>query len=155
MKNKRKKIDYVKYKKLIKKHKKELNKLNKKVISNPWEYSFVLYYLIEVLRFMQDYYVNGYNVMQSEDSLKEVKNTLNDTIKAYEDWQNFEYEYYHLDEDDVFTTTVDDDKNFYNIDAKYPELYTKEAIDQYSKEYKKRRDYFFKLLSKNIEKWWD
>jgi len=155
MKDKQRKLDYSKYKKLMKKHKKELNFLNNRVNSNPWEFSFIINYLVETLKFMQDYYELGYNIWQSEESLNEIKKTLKDTIKAYEDWDNYEAEYYHLNEDDVFIVTLDDKKKCYTIDYKYPELYTVDSIQQFSKEYNKKRDTFFKLLSKNIEKWWD
>ena len=142
------------YKKIFKKYKKQLNQINNKVKTGPWEYGFVLEYLITTMNFMKEYYDLGYNVWQSKESLEEIKKTLAETLKAYEELDGFNNHYFHLDDDNPFNY-VKTDKGGYYIVPTRPELYEEDSLNKFSKEYKERRDKFFKLLSDNIESWWD
>lgn len=130
------------YKKFLRKHKKELTKLNREASTQPWDWEFGLNYFVGFLKFMQDYYNQDYNIWQSEESLKEVQDTLKSTLDAYTDWINY--------------TTPESEKNIYTSEdgGRVVEI-PKKVIDEYNKEYIRRRDKFFKLLGKNIEKWWD
>lgn len=154
MKDKQRKSDYIKYKKILKKYKKQLNQINKKANQSPWDYGFGLDYFVTFLHFMKEYYDLGYNVFQVEESSNEIKDTLAETLKAFEEWDDFHMKYFHLDEEDAFDYS-ETDKGEYYVVPKRAELYEEESLKKYSKEYKKKRDNFFKLLSNNIEKWWD
>ena len=79
-----------KYFKMVKKHQRNLDELNKAAHRSPWDSCFMLNYMAEFMDFMQDYYNQSWNLMQSEESLTNVQNTLKETIDAYYDWQTFE-----------------------------------------------------------------
>ncbi len=159
-----------KYFKMLKKHQKNLDACNKKAHRSPWDWSFGLSYLVEYISFMKDYYDLGWNVMQSDESLKKVKNSLNKTLKAYEEWNDFVFE------------TFDDQQRlllaqeYYRIcreEGKKPDFFeqikyvqehfhadetheaNKDKIKELNKQYNQKRKNFFKLLSDNIEYWWD
>ena len=113
------------YKKMFKRNKKTLTKIHKEAAKNPWEYGHGTEYLVAFMKFMYEYYTLGENVWQSDESLQEVKDTLKEALDAYHDWQSFDY----------FAQEGD--------------------VEKYNNEYNRRRERFFKLLSDNIEKWWD
>lgn len=113
------------YKQMLKRNKKKLNSLNKEAVNNPWEYGHATEYLVAFMTFMYEYYMLGENVWQSDESLAEVRTTLKEALDAYYDWQSFDY----------FACERD--------------------VEKYNNEYNRRREKFFKLLSDNIEKWWD
>lgn len=124
-----------KYLKMVKKHQRNLDELNKVAHRSPWDSCFMLNYMVAFMAFMQDYYNQSWNLMQSEESLTNVQNTLKETIDAYYDWQTFE-------------------DNFFQAEESYQD-FTSERMEEFNKIYKEKRTKFFQLLADHVEEWWD
>ena len=127
------------YKKMIKKYKKELTELNRDASIRPWDWAFGLDYFIAYMRFMQEYFTLKENEDESDEWATRAKNTLTETLNAYEDWKNcsLSEEYFSHTEDGAIIFTGDES-----------------VIEEHNKEYARRRKKFFTLLSKYIESWW-
>ena len=115
------------YFKMVKKHQKKLDTLNKVAHKAPWDWNFGLDYLIAYMEFMRDYYNLGWNIFQSEDSLVSLKKSLDATLEAYKQWEKYTLEH--------------------PVNA--------DNLEKFNSEYKKARNKFFKLLGEHIEEWWD
>ena len=85
------------YKSLLRRNKKRLDALNKKARKSPWDWGFGLDYLIAFMEFMREYYNLGENVWQAEESLTQVRESLDKTLNAYYEWINFEYDLGDID----------------------------------------------------------
>ena len=157
------------YFKMIKKNQKELDSLNKAAHRAPWDWSFGLNYLIAYMEFMQDYYNLGWNVWQTDETLVPLKKSLDATLEAYKKWDELvldcfdteeikiiERQYYDLCKKENKKSNINEKNQFikeHMSPEDYP--YNKENLEKYGKEYVKRRNKFFKLLSEHIEEWWD
>lgn len=142
------------YKKMIRKHCKKLNKLNKAAHKSPWDYGFGLNYFIAFLEFMQDYYNLGYNVWQTDESLTPLKESLKKALDAYYEWTSWESKFFHLDEEDVYVSKMKEDGTIELI-SKYPELHKEVNLAFFKEQYNQKRDKFFSIVSENLERWWD
>lgn len=127
------------YKNMIKKYKKELTELNRDARTRPWDWSFGLDYLIAYMRFMQEYFTLRSEDEESDEWAVKAKDTLTETLNAYEDWQHC-----HLSEE-YFSHTEDGAIEFIGDES---------VLKEHNKELNKRRKKFFTLLSKHIESWW-
>lgn len=78
------------YERMSKKHKKALKKAAKNF--KPWEYSYFMDVLYEMLSYMKDYYIGGYNVWQSDESLIPLLQSLITAYNAIKDIQEFKFE---------------------------------------------------------------
>ena len=127
------------YKKMIKKYKKELTELNQDACTRPWDWEFGLDYLIAYMRFMLEYFTLRSEDEESDEWATEAKNTLTETLNAYENWKNCSLpeKYFSSTEDGAIIFTGDES-----------------VLEEHNKEYTRRRKRFFTLLSKYIESWW-
>ena len=158
-----------KYLKMLKKHQKELDSLNKVAHRAPWDWSFGLDYLIAYMEFMQEYYDLGWNVCQSDESLTLLKKTLKEALDAYKEWSNFNTEFFHpesyriLDQEYHDLCQKENKKILINEEMQYIEEhmpseewpFSEENLKKFNKLYKQKRNKFFKLLGDHIERWWD
>ncbi len=127
------------YKKMIKKYKKELTELNRDARTRPWDWAFGLDYLIAYMRFMLEYFTLKSDEEESDEWATRAKNTLTETLNAYEDWQHYSLseEYFSHTEDGSIVITADES-----------------VLEEYNNELEARKNKFFTLLSKYIESWW-
>ena len=161
------------YKQMMKKWKKKILKDAKDASTSPWDYGFGLDMFVDYIYFMRDYYALGENVWQAEESHNEVKDSLNRAINEYEEWQNCHEKYIkiiHKSEDDYekqlkhwlrlgyhLKEEKEDNKNDILKDVSVLYFYEdiRKTYDEMRDEYIKHRDNFFRLVSDNIENWWD
>lgn len=157
------------YFKMIKMHQKRLDACNKDAHRSPWDYGFGLEYFLEYLRFMEDYYNMGWNVWNAdEESTKEIIRTINEVLNCYDEWDNLEEKYMHLNEISELREKYREEKGNFDgkIDyeaeskyikehTKYPDRYSEENMKNFREEYDSLRTKFFMLIADNIEKWWD
>lgn len=155
-----------KYFEMVQKHQRNLDELNKAAHRSPWDSGFMLNYMVGFMEFMLDYFNQPWNILQSDESLNNVKSTLKETLDAYYDWQTFEDKFFHFEERNKLILEYIEkykDKKLLNFDErrKYVEEhigfedYTPERIDEFNKTYKEKRTKFFQLLADHFEEWWD
>lgn len=156
-----------KYLAMVKKHQRNLDELNKAAHRSPWDSCFMLNYMAEFMEFMQDYYNQTWNLMQSEESLINVQNTLKETIDAYYDWQTFEDKFFHYEErtkliieykekciKDMCSWNSEDLQKYIEENIGYKD-FSSERLEEFNKIYKEKRTKFFQLLADHFEEWWD
>ena len=162
-----------KYKKMMKKYRKNLYKINKSTSRCPWSSGAGLEYFVEYLRFMREYYEIGYNVWAYDNcECEEFEcpdhptrlQSLNMVLAAYEEWEACEDKY--------FKWVPDDPKNPYKMETKKTEDGYLEVTDwgghiegllsdreenlkAYDKEYKRLKKQFFELVAEYFEDWSD
>lgn len=113
------------YLKLNKEYRKKLNKLHKVVCQGAWDYQDMTEYFIMYFEWMKKSFEIAYNTLIDTDEAKEIINKLDESIKAYHDWMNHEFE----------------------ID-------TYDSLEEYVKDHKRKLDKFWDLIKENIERWW-
>ena len=118
------------YKKLFKKHRKEIMKQAKKASKNPFDFGVGLELFVKHLYFMHDYYELGENVWAQENEEITRLEMLNQILAEYLAWDRCI---------DFFAETK----------------WTKEKLEEFKNSYKKHRKNFFLLLDKYIEELWD
>lgn len=161
------------YKKIMKKQKKELDKIHKDLSTSPWAGGYGIEYFVQFLRFMRDYYENGYNVhaydncecpeFECPDRPTRLQ-SLNMVIAAYDEWQACENKYYKWVPNDPTkyidiktedngdgTCTITDLGGHIQYLLEDPEENRKAFI----KEYETLRKQFFDLLAEYYEDWSD
>lgn len=129
-----------KYRKMFKKHNKQLKDIAKK--TRPWDYGWSADFLIEHLKFMRDYYTLGENVVSCEDC----------EWKEEEEYTRIEIINQILNAYEAFIEYHPDFKELQNIkDDNERRLWIKKT-NEYHLSLKHK---FFVLLEKNISKLWD
>lgn len=132
------------YRKMHRRHRKELVKLAKETCPFDWHWLHEM--TLMQVRQMFEYYVDGNNVWQIDESrfeiieqLKEVLDTQEAIERNYEDDCGLEFVY---DEDGNIIKTI------------RPDNYSERVLHNYDEEiylYEK----FYTLIGKNILSWWD
>ena len=132
------------YRKMRRRHRKELVKLAKEV--RPFDWSWLHDMTLLQIQQMFEYYVDGNNVWQIDElrfeiiaQLKEVLDTQEAIERNYEDECGLEFVY---DEDGYIVKTIQ------------PDDYSERVLHNYDEEiylYEK----FYSLIGKNILRWWD
>ena len=162
-----------KYKKMMKQYKKILNVKHKDSRACPWSGGFGLEYFVEFLRFMRDYYENGYNVWAYDNCEVNEFNcperptrlqSLNMVIAAYEEWQACEDKYFKWvpdDPEDPFkmVTKKEEDGSYLVVDlgGHVEGLLTdhEKNLKAFQKEYAYLRKRFFELVAEYYDDWSD
>lgn len=120
------------YRKMIKHYKKKLNAINKEAM--PWDYGFFIEYFVAGLEFMQAYFELGENVVQTDDTATEIKETLKEAIDTYYQYEQTEYP---------------------SITSDLTKKELRALIRATDKERNRLWKKFWQLVQKNIQKWWD
>ena len=143
------------YFKMIRKHKRILSKINKELAM--WDWTGGLDYLVAWITYLRDYYKLGFNIDLDDQERERIVSSLDQTLDAYHEWQDFSVQYFHLEEKDVFTFEREENNGVRTslVKFKYPELYSDESLETYERQLGEKRDAFFSLLSKNLETWWN
>lgn len=160
------------------KYKHELK--NIAVNAGPWEFSYILDFLVTYIRWMRDYYKNGegvWGIEQRDEDPKRYKNvptrleTLEKALAYYDKWQSLEDEYIKLvpnkdgfkseDNGDGTSTIINlgyDVIYKYGPKGKSEKAHRRAARITYKKLHKAQEKYkklFFNTVRKYIESWWD
>lgn len=162
------------YKKIMNAQKKELDKIHKDLRRSPWTGNFGIEYYVQFLRFMRDYYENGYNVwaydncevpefVDEKDRPTRLQ-SLNMVIAAYEEWQACYDKYYKWVPDDLekpinwkTEKTEDGAYKITDLGGHIQHLLEDPEANRkaFTKEYEMLRKRFFELLAEYHEDWWD
>ena len=118
----------------------------KEASTRPYDWAFGLGLFVDYLYFMRDWFVNGKDVHQVDESANEIITQLNEVLAAYESWMNCEEE---------FMKWIPDNDKTMGGHFEYLQGTREATVKKLSEEYPRRREHFFELLGKNIEKWWD
>lgn len=76
------------YKRMMRKFGGKVRKAGIEASKNPWDFCFILDTLVADLRFMLEYYKNGENVYQVDESRFEIIKTLETALDYYDKWQH-------------------------------------------------------------------
>ena len=118
------------YNKMYRRHRKELVKLAKTI--REWDYGWLYDSTIMQIRHMYEYYSEGNNIFQSEESLNEILGQLKYVLDLHEELD-------HLWDDYKFISEEESAKKFEDARTREQELY--EEIYSY--------------IGKYIQWWWD
>lgn len=133
------------YRKFQKRYLKQLIKLAK--ADRCWDWSYMYDILLHMLKGRLEYYNNGDNVWQAEDSLKEIIQSLTKAIELLE--------YAYDDTNFMFEDIIIYFENNEHIDySKVPSHTRDEYIEMHSKQQKAYED-AFKYIGEHIRGWWD
>lgn len=128
------------YRKLHRKHRKELVKHAKETYEFDWGWLYES--TIMQIKHMYEYYSAGNNVCQSEESLNQIIEQLKHVLDLADElehlWDTWDYDYIKNDDGSI-TATEDSANSYRKIGAREQELY--EEIYSY--------------IGKNIQWWWD
>ena len=128
------------YRKMHRKHRKELVKHAKETYEFDWGWLYES--TIMQIRHMYEYYSAGNNVCQSEESqnqiIEQLKHVLDLAYGLEHLWDDWDYDPIKNDDGSI-TTTEENHNSYVKIDAREQELY--EEIYSY--------------IGKNIQWWWD
>lgn len=128
------------YRKLHRKHRKELVKHAKETYEFDWGWLYES--TIMQIRHMYEYYSAGNNVCQSEESLNQIIEQLKHVLDLADElehlWDTWDSDYIKNDDGSI-TATEDSANSYRKISAREQELY--EEIYSY--------------IGKNIQWWWD
>ena len=163
------------YKKMMRTFKKNLIKKAKE--STPWDSCFGVELFVEFLKWMHEYYKLGYNVwaldvdpFDPENKIKTRAETLEETLKFYNRWQECTCDYYKIARSDeeikhyeklgfhVLSVDGDDiEQSCRKSGMTTLTLYTDSKVNaemchQAEQSYKHK---FFECLEQHLEEWWD
>lgn len=128
------------YRKMYRRHKKELTKLAK--ANRDWDYGWFDEFVRTKIKHMYEYFSEGNNVWQSEESLNEILEQLKHVIALYEEmdglWDNYKSNAIKNENGSV-TVTDEGANNYLTLQNRKQELY--EEIYTY--------------IGKYIQWWWD
>lgn len=145
------------YKKIIKKYRKTFKKLAKEV--HPFDARFGLNMFVEHLKFMREYYQNGYNVMaqELEGHLTRFEG-IDKAIRLYElGWDPYlkyemEQKYFEMEDIAAFTGEVFSHPNY---QKPLNGLTSKEAFEKIREDLHEVQKQFYELLLEELDDWWD
>lgn len=128
------------YRKMYRRHRKELVKLAKK--DRDWDYGWLDEFVLTKIKHMYEYFSERNNVWQSDESLNEILEQLKHVLDLYEEldglWDNYQSSL--IKNEDGSVTVIDDGgKKYLVIKTREQELY--EEIYSY--------------IGKYIQWWWD
>ena len=133
-------IEMLAYRKMYRRHRKELIKLAKK--DQDWDYGWLDEFVLTKIRHMYKYFSERNNVWQTDESLNEILGQLKHVLALYEEmdhlWDNYESVSIR-NEDGSVTVTDEGAKKYLAIQNREQELY--EEIYSY--------------IGKYIQWWWD
>ena len=131
------------YKKMQKEHTKTMIKLAKEDRDFDWGYLHDL--VITKIRHMYEYFSNGNNVMQTDDTRIPICAQLNHILQLQDEVD-------HLYDDMPVADWVKNADNSYTI--KSSEEVAKESIARHNKESELYKS-IYKFIGEHIEEWWD
>lgn len=136
------------YHKIIKKYNKKLKKDIKEF--RPYDWGFIASTIIDMLKYMYEYYDNGYNVYQVDESRLEIVKSLGEVLNLFNE-----------------ADKVNDGVNFKDIATKegvtleqyLNEGFNREAfVNDYTVKWEQFDEYYKKAFTKigeDIQMWWD
>ena len=147
------------YKQMIKRHVKNLKKINYECNKYPWCSWPAFTYLIEFMRYMKDYYELHENVWSAEDTPSRLE-TLTECLGYYDKWMSLEDEYIKvIDTPETYKEQKNPDGTVTILDIgcrfEYKCGSQEKTYEELSKMQAKYRKLFFDCLEKNLESWVD
>lgn len=150
------------YKKMMRKYKKSIRTKAKEMSQCPWDYGYAVDIFMEYVRFMRDFYTLGENVWQVEESKNEIIESLNKVLSLYEDLEKIDDKYIVFCERDDIEKYL---KQGFHLQREQPTMLNhyyltllediKENTRALNREYNEIRHDIFRIIERDIKKWWD
>ena len=148
------------YRKMIRKHQKELRKDVKDI--QPFDYGYGTKFFYDFLCYMRDYYKMGYNVWGEERNdvpmsrLEGIEAAIRELDLYYDENDEVQNKYYirnpEISNEDFLPIRIDYGNWFVPVE---PYKNMKEAMEAENKEKEEHYNKAFEIIKENLRYWWD
>lgn len=147
---------YKLYNKAQKKYIKEMKKLLKE--SGPFEWSYLWKAVGKMVKRRLDYFSDGYNVYQIDESANEIKEQLQTAMNLWNAAENFEYS-----DEKMIATMLKESKSvslkemmagMQKLTEEERKIFVARTEEEAKQEHQAYKD-FFLYLAEHLQEWWD